>query len=381
LRIERPAEPWQVVEGEGQTWIILRSKLTVPHQEITALGPLALDSFISELVESKGERGFYRGRIKLRAYYQSRDYCLAERECLPAVYDEHLAREQLADPVQYPVSVNLPETAASSIFLSRLCEEIPRNVDGKDYTPWQLEIPWQGWLWGGNAGATPKIVFAHLGQVGLETLLCEVLISLAAPGNEKSIPETLASNCFLATDEVVFNLGKPGISKLLGSAVQRAFYQLRPERKAQLTLEYLTKVYLVFVSSQAGGERILVASASIPASLQLSLHQYPSLPLYVKKMESQKLMLALAGERKVVMKEQKLIHLGDGRPDPAEQGSEALAASAAAPAPAASIVAEDLQPVIIRPRPRPGERWQKKKTEGSKSAYCQKKVVAIKFAR
>jgi len=370
------ADPWQVIEGNGQTWIILRSKLRLDNEDITELGQISLASSSFELAASEKDRLLYRGLLKLQASYSGASSTIQEIACSQAVYDEHEAREQLGKLGDYPLGRKLPEAGSGSIFLSQLYEELPTVSAAEGQGVWNLELPWQAWLEGGEIEAEPVLVMAHLGQVGLRTLLCEVLLSLTAKVTPPAERSPASGNYFLAGEEILFNLAGLRMTKVIGTAIKRAFFRLRPGKMA-LGMEFLTKVDLVFVGSDEGGERLLTAGAIFPEGLKLPLQGLSAQPLYVEDVHSEKIVLANAGEQKAVMKEHFIVTLGDGT---AAKKAEILPQAAAAEItqPEAGLAAvESEKPFQVRPRP--GEKWLKKASENSKANYSQKKVVSIKF--
>lgn len=381
LNLEVPSYPWQFVDGDGQTWVILRSKMQMPNESITELGDLLLEDISCQLLKSADGKVLYGGKLKLQAYYNSKSHYELNLPCPEAANDEHKAREQLSYIKECPLIKNevAEETVATSAFLSKMYEElvVTTTADIAEMRKWQIELPWQAWIEGGELIEEPQIVFAHLGQVGMGTLLCEVLINLGAQDEERVGNQLSEGDCFLAGEEVVFNFSQDRIDKIAGSTLRRAFQKIKPGRNNTLNLEYLTKVSLVYISAEPGGERILAAWALVPGSLTLPMRSLPSLVPFIGRMKNEKITIVLTNEKRVLFKDQFVVTLGEGDQVKAIEPQKLIALEPKEKIEAS--VADSSQQNVAFVRPRPGDKWLKKSTVSTSSSSSQKKVLAIKF--
>lgn len=376
LKPENPAKLWQVIEGDGQTWVILRRRIYLPDHRITELGELILEGNSWEVLKDAESRVLYRGSLKLKAYYRSKKICDLEFNCREAVYDEHQVWELLAATKgQYllPPPQSASKTAAlGSAFLSRLYEELNTEppLDDSKMSHWEMEIPWQAGLEDRGLPKKPEIIAAHLGQTGIGTLLCEVLICLIAEEKQEVKVKNPEIHTFLAGEEVVLNFPLGRMDKVLGSAVKRAFYQLKSGKETSINLTYLTKVGLIYICPEPGGERFLTAWSLIPGNLDLPVRCLPAFAPGRVMIENIKVTTVLTNEKKALFKEQFMISIGhraQGLPEMKRNKEEEAKGELA-------VVKQ------MYTRIRPGEKWLKKNTaERPRPACCQKKTLTIKF--
>lgn len=379
LFVEEPIQPWQVVKGQGQTWLIMRRKFKLAEQEIIELGHLVLESNSCRLVSTDKEKFLYQGNIGLKAYYRSGNKS-PSKPVTKSVYDEEEARERLKSTVNCPLMSEEKKTSESvaSIFSSRLYLEPtwePGAEDMKEFSVWPIELSWQAWLLGGKVQDEPKIVAAHLSQIGLSTLLCEVLICLSAEDHSREAELSLENQKFIMNEEVALIIPERYLTDVVGSATQRAFYQAKPGPKASLELSYWTKIKLFFIGDKSGGERILTAWAVFANNLRVDYPAPLELQPFISDVRQEKITLVRAGEQKVILQAQVTLNLIEGVSRQEELPESSLEEKVSVEEQVDSL------PNNIFARPRPGVKWQNKKKQKPRTdKSAQHKVLTIKFA-
>ena len=63
LQPEKPAYPWQILEADGETWVIVRWKEVVTTQPLRDLEGVYLENFSWELLAEQEEKCFYAGEL------------------------------------------------------------------------------------------------------------------------------------------------------------------------------------------------------------------------------------------------------------------------------------------------------------------------------
>lgn len=379
LQLEQPTRPWQVIYGEGKTWIILRCKYKIPEQEISELGQLSVVSNDCQLLTAKNNLFYYNGIVRLTASYRGDNNPHQNAAHEGIVYDEQEARKQLSDTKWCPLQAEgkEPKVSGSSIFPSQLYLEpsLSAPTGNNGFSIWQIELPWQGWLQGGELEGKPEIVVAHLGQIGLNTLLCEVLLCLTTRDDNEQENIWLNKNSYLVSEEAAFIIPGQFLTEVVGSVVQRAFFQLKPERKTALEMEHWAKVYLIFLGSNTSGEKILTAWGLIANKIKIPYNQENIVPVFISNIKQDKISLVRVSEQKVIVKAQTLFSIEEK--------------------PQVDITTEDIAPLaenkedrlnvavssstVLAYRPRPGQKWLNKKEKKGKAISSQRKVMTIKY--
>jgi hypothetical protein len=212
----------------------------------------------------------------------------------------------------------------------------------------------------------------HLGQIGLGSLLCEVLIHLNGAEESGKEQDLHGGTAFVVEEELALTLPQELIGEVLGNSILHGFLTLRPAYKPGLFVEYWTKGSLIFVGADGGGERILSASGVVAESMELPLLAVPAfLPgaLKLKKIISRHVLI---NSGKALLRNRFITSFSEEEPSPAI-------------APLKSTGEEKkVEPVMktVAPpvRPRPGQKWMKKNEESQTLLKSPRKVLAIKFS-
>lgn len=269
LYMDTPGYPWQVVEGEGITWLILRKTL-VFSGDIADLVSVGIKEFDWEQVFKNDEKGLLAGRIGLQIFYKEKK-AGEQNVVFEAVADEeNLYQEIISQGVTINGILSHRDTVNSQTsfpsFLLDPGDLIDTDGHKGSYSQKDLSLNWQAWLLGSGGAKEPKIEKVHLAQIGLKTALVEILLKLEGSAeievDEKEL--SLLQNQWvinLPREEITCNLEDDGIYEALGLAVQRAFYNCYSlGQREKLCLETTVKLSLIYISSNLGGERLLVAS-------------------------------------------------------------------------------------------------------------------------
>ncbi len=265
FKLNPPGYPWHIVEGDGETWLILRQKVKLPVIEIARVDNVILQDFVWRVFTKEFDKSLFQGTVRLTVYYsevQNQDQELPQETWV----DEHLAR-QLLKKDETCSGKNIVrkdrqvKTAFPSILLDGDFYKAVSNPGTPEKGAWHLEIPWQAWLYGTGKYQDPQIEKVHVAQVGLNTLLVEILIKIIANNQLDLLNFRLLQYGLLPREELIFKLDGQKIEKILGVTLQRALHQtIYDSESSQLQLRTFKEVSILFISGEKGGERILTAS-------------------------------------------------------------------------------------------------------------------------
>lgn len=371
LQIAPLSYPWQVVEGEGESWVILRCKCRLDLKEIVELQGISLEYFDWVIGIEQGNNHLYQGKIGLNIYYRERDFFEIDKEFGESDEEEGLIRESIIiDSSNKEVSLK-EKIDYSSDFASIIVDKDDfAKQEGEKLSEtkiWNVEMPWQAWLNGMGQDREPTVEKVHAAQVGLSSLLVEVLIKLEKI--KESPLKTVDDDdvIFKNTEELYFNIQEEKIVEIAGLHTQGAFFTTYFNNNKQLTLENLKKFNLVFISEPTGGERFWVAShimeeKSINNGTRILQLQPADYQCYKKKYK-----LILYDDHTIIWKAEYII-----RAIFAENVKSTWTPQIELPK-----TVEVKEPI---PRRKPGEKWLKKDRNNYSKEKANKSWISIKLS-
>jgi len=379
LEPEKPGYPWQILEAEGETWVIVRWKDKVATQPLQGLEGVDLKSFSWELVAEHEEKSFYVGEINLQINYQETGVAQMEWEWQEPWVDEFIFYDSLFTEKAEEMSA-FPEenSGAKTAFASLLIE----GNELKEYAAtgeaatemiksYEVLLPWRCWLKGKGKNETPVLKKVHLTQVGVYTLLLEALIKLE---KKQEFTSTIEDNLTtIVEEEITYELTNDSIFEIMGVPVERGFWRYRYDpRRESLLLRARNKTNLIYVSAESGGERFSIASGT--GEEEAIMIKGVTKPIYPVGLEirCEQMQQGLVGTNKIVYQGKYLYCL---QKEPQQKKEKAIVT----PVTTESEVAE--AQAVLSPEPlkrnRPGERWMKKKECSDK--WGNRTIITIKL--
>ncbi|PKM89095.1 MAG: hypothetical protein CVU87_06040 [Firmicutes bacterium HGW-Firmicutes-12] len=386
LELEKPGYPWQIIEGHGVTWLILRQKVKI-EKKINELTGVNLDNFNWRVKNICSDEHCILGDVALTAKYRATDIDTEEIGFIEEGEAEECGRELFTKPSKNINEIIKAETkwgreegAETSIFPSLLIDkitckkrEVNEPIAGECY--WRLELPWQVKLLGSGKIKEPRIEKIHLGQIGLSTLLFEVLLKFDIEDTIPSNESRGLNHLFPLRGEKILNIEDDTILEVMEVIQQRGFYSGLVDSEAKsLTIKNEMKTSIIYVSSQAGGERFMVASCFDHEEnkiIGLSSFSIPPIGYYLSKHD---LKVNKIDMKKIICRyEQWCGMLYEYLEDDIDSNNshEKLDANY-------SASSRQLEAPITIIRKKPGERWMKKSGSAKSEIMTEKLVITIK---
>lgn len=269
LELIKPGYPWQVIEGDGVTCLLLRQKQIV-EKEIKTLEGVYLDGFRWALNEISSRKYLYSGELGLSVRYRVHDISGDRLEyedesedeaiCRTALTNRNLFRNLKEKEQEPPQLDNSISSSFPSLLLDRANKSENINESMIAENIWKLNIPWQANLNCGGQCKEPRIAKIHVAQVGLRTILLEVLLEVAA--DEKIVTESFGEESpLIYQGEATLYLETDDIQEVLRVVQKRGFYRsIADIEEKRLLLINALNTSIIYVSAITGGERILAAS-------------------------------------------------------------------------------------------------------------------------
>lgn len=378
LELGRIGYPWQSVEGEGETWVILRARKKFDGLLIDEINRIFIEKFIWEKALDRSGKQLIKGSIALGVVFSGHHPGEEKKEFEGAEIEESLYRQLLinSQSIESKSSGNRAEdndTQFTGLLLDGDAVALgPDYAKEKGERDWFLELPWQAWICGSPGEKEVKISKIHASQLGINTLLIEVLLRL---NDLESIrPEDYGKEGFMAGYQEEWSLeveGEP-VSEVLGLTVERGFYDSSADKKSQsLYLDNCKKLTVIFISERKACERFLTAfcvtreshnlsMADLPPVQPLSYQFYKRLQKFIK-IDFHKIITRLEYYWRVIYESENL--------------PETVAENPQEKIPVSTTQENTSLPV---PRKRPGERWLQKKEGGKISPGQAKTILTIK---
>lgn len=263
LTSESYSYPWQVLEADNETWMVMRWKERVSSKPLSKVCGVALDNFSWNVAYQDGEKCFYDGEIALEIYYQEEDFPINITEIEEAGKNEDLFRKLLFTGQGMAIDSSkkrkdrVCETSFSELLLEG--EELKEEVSSAENKTWKFCTSWRAWLKGRGENEEPVLQKVHVAQVGLYTLMAEAIIKLAISKQQVDDDREI---CTILPEEAMFELSDDSVCDVIGMPIARAFGECSYNAKEEkLLLRDIKKTSLLYTSSLTGGERFLTASA------------------------------------------------------------------------------------------------------------------------
>lgn len=365
LELDALGAPWQTVEGDCESWIILRRKIVV-QKEITMLkGVSGLESSW-EILYQEEEKRLYSGSIALNLYYQGISVEEVAQNFSEADEEESLCRELLILPekkIEFPQQTGPEELSHFPSLLTDKTEFEQLNPDQEQADEAvRVEIPWQTWVFGKGKETSPQIVKIHLAQIGLHTFLLEVLMQIEL--ETEMVTKKMPQEGFALTpkEEMLLMLPEENAEQIMGVTIQRAICKSRGEADSKiLIMESLQKTSVIFISKNRGRERFLTASVIQTERNRIPLASLPLVQPVHYHFYKQGFNYLQLDDNKILCKSQSLWGVDFLLP----QEKRAHESKAKDMDKAPPLAAAEMAPLIMA-RPKPGEKWFKKSGKTSK---------------
>jgi hypothetical protein len=366
---EKPCYPWQVLEADGETWLIVRWREKVSTHPLRQIDGVFGEEFSWDLVYNTAEKCFYRGEIAFQVTYKEFESKQKKIEVKEPWQEEYLFKESLFAERKKKKTIfqerenRIKETSFSTLLLNHV--EFNQGQDSvvAESKIWKVVLPWRCWLRGKGINEQPVLKKVHVAQVGLYTLLLEALIKFERKEELDFTGEQRVTS--VVPEETMFRITEGSVQEVVGLVIERAlgrcFYDARSQ---SLFLSYLKKPFLIYVSSQKGGERFLIASNVEKDLIRIKGYADSLYPVGVE-IRTREVKLGLAGEKKVFYQSKNFYSVQ--RELAQEKGVVHIEKSE-------PVMKEVAQPIK---RSKPGEKWLKKKDSLSKCNL--KTVMTIKI--
>lgn len=377
LQPEKPAYPWQILEADGETWVIVRWKEVVTTQPLRDLEGVYLENFSWELLAEQEEKCFYAGELIFQIYYRETDITKKEPVGQEPWVEEFLFNESLFNEKNQENFASSAgenynqETAFSSFLLAG--GELKESQEDRDSLAEETKcrkviLPWRCWLKGRGKNETPVLQKVHLTQAGLYTLLLEALIKLEKRQEFPSQGEAALTTT--VEEEKMYEMTEDSVLEPLGFSVERAFWRYTYDsRRENLFLRARKITSLIYVSTEGGGERFLLATG--PEEEETVIFKGVTKSLYpaILDIRCEQMKPGLIGTNKIFYQCKHLYCLQGEPPQ-----SKILAVAAAE----SDVVKREvtLGPALLK-RNKPGERWMKKKECSDK--WRNRTIITIKL--
>lgn len=361
---EKPCYPWQILEVEGETWLIVRWQEKVSTSPLQQINSVCGEEFTWDLIYDTAEKCFYRGKIVFQVSYQELAGQAKSLDVKEPWREEHLFNESLLRGKKQQKTFEEREdrnkgTGFSSLLLNQAEFNKQQKLGETGSKVWQVVLPWRCWLKGKGENEQPVLKKVHVAQVGLYTLLLEALIKLERKEEKRQ------SGTSVMVEETMFEITEDSVEEVIGLVMDRAwrrcFYD--PRRKS-LILSFLKKPFLIYLSTQKGGERFLIASNVKEELIEVKDYAEPLYPMEVE-IRTEKVKLGLVSKKRIFYQGKNFYRvyqeLALGKEDDLAKKAQSEIKEVSGPA----------------KRSKPGEKWLKKKE--SLSNCNLKMVMSIKI--
>lgn len=366
---EKPCSPWQVVEADGETWLIVRWQKKVSTKPLWYIDGVSGEEFSWDIVYNTAEKSFYHGEIVFQVSYKEHVSKQKEIKVKKPWQEEDLFNKSLFKKTKKNKVIfqerekRIKETSFSTLLLDQVEFKKQQDSFGVGCKIWKVVLPWRCWLRGKGNNEQPVLKKVHVAQVGLYTLLLEALIKFERKGALNCTEEQRVTS--VVPEEAMFKIAEGSVQEVIGVAIERAlgrcFYDARSK---SLFLSYLKKPSLIYVSSQKGGERFLIASNVGEESIRIKNYADSLYPVGFE-IRTEEVKLGLVDKEKIYYQGKNFYSVqkewAEKRDDVSSEKSP----------PTMKEVARPIK------RNKPGEKWLKKKDGLSKCNL--KTVITIKI--
>jgi len=378
LHPEKSGYPWQTLEADRESWIVVRWQERIASQPIAEIAGVSLKDFSWKIGVASEEKHLYQGEISLQVIYQvmgtEQKKALSKDAPKEAWQEEHLFNKGLFTEKKEEIKTGFAgkNLEKGTEFPALLLDgaELKREPESSENLSEEIKtcavsLPWQCWLKGKGANQPPSIIKIHVGQVGLYTLLVEVLIKLEKVQNVDECNEEKLNN--VLEEDMIFVVKGDSISEILGMPEERAFWRYSYDaRLKSVLLKTWKRINLVYLSSLSGGERFMFASgAGAEETVQLKGYPNSFYPIEIQPFR-ELLKYSLIGQNKICYQAKSFYRVS------AELLQEEKEERLLPPI-------EPMSEPIVLPfrRSKPGEKWLKREEHPTKTTN--RSIMTIKL--
>lgn len=334
---EKYTYPWQILEGDNQTWLILRWREKVSNKPIEQLGHVLLEDFQGKMSYENGEKKYFSGVIAFKITYRvsptgRKPYVVDEPWREESTCEELISKQEKSsfwgggkkedaqkDHPQAGAAVlsSFPSLLLGSQDISRrgkIADESENGDEDEEKKVWLVQSPWRCWFRGNCAGGgipVPECVKVHVAQVGLYTLLLEAVIKLESEAGEDMEKQDGDGNGLEVqgadrhkemkqefTHKYLLRLQDPPPAEVLGVVVEKAFPHISYQMKEKMLCESFWKKFsLLYIKAREGGERITIASNLTEEKLLFAGFKEPVYPILLRSKRVKSETMPVGSER------------------------------------------------------------------------------------
>lgn len=410
--LEDPEFSWHILEGDCETWLVLRGRKRLPDCEINGITQIALERFDWEIAAEAARRALLQGELGFRVSCGIVRLDTLRAHCSARAEEEALARELMlrADRCGFPAYQ--PEACAAAcatLFADRLLDARDiRSMDEDESEEKKEEesetelseavvfvLPWRAWLNGEGERQKPRLVKVHVAQTGFGSLLLEAVIRLETRVGDGTQIKPEAGTCeaafgekgeqhrFLLEDERVLGLKERDaeriieVEEIVGLTETPVYTTLNQKQSgAFCLLDSYIKLGVIFITPRKAEERILVAGALLREEKSLAGRLLPPAPPVLIGLTRQARNIVMAPGNKLLWRSETICSLDyemhtekdKTEKDKTEKNLHKKDINKTEAAPATSVTPLPLLSLSPLSRPKPGEKYLRKaaarKTDG-----------------
>lgn len=370
MKFETNCMPWQTAEGDQETLIILRKRISVAPREIKEIHDACISSFEWTVVSRSSEGCICKGNIGLVVNVDINN--THKTEFSHAVgEEENVLQDYLREDIRLaPERSGKKDQEDTSSFSSILVKE-PSKTISTCIGDLNCELPWQSKVYTREEISEPRIMLVHLFLEGISTILIEVLLKLEGKKPELHEKDDLKSHLHFFHDEGVLVITGDKIQEAIALVGKRSFKSIDCGPTGKIVrLKAVIKYTLVYLSANKGGARIQMVSCYKDEERRLKA---PDFPLYQPAELCYCLLssvLTKIDSQKSAFKIEYLQKIFYDLPDNI----------------VSAIVPEEKKPAVNNPfnievylRKKPGEKWLKEGLDRAKVLKKNKTVMCIKL--
>lgn len=370
LQLEDNSIPWQLAEGDSETWIVLRQRVVIAPEEIEDIQGASVLSSSWKIVSQDSEGGICKGSVGIVVNYKLKEHSSMTQLSDSAAAEESLFQECLQKNIKLVTEKSISEGEENGTSFSSLIIKEPsktKNILGEERA---LDLPWQARICYTEEAPEPRVALIHLFQEGISTISVEVLLKLESKkGKSRDIKEKNKQLHF-PSDEGVAVISGDKIQELIALVTKRSFKSIDCGTFGQiLHVKAVIRYALLYLSVNKGGPRIQIATCFKEEENILKLYSLlPYQPAQQRYYLLSSVLTKIDVQRAAYKNEFMLEVVKDMVPD--EKGS---CVSEEIPVKKENVI------MSVNTRKMPFEKWLKKGTNKAQPLNKNKTVLCIKL--
>lgn len=355
MKLEENTMPWQIVEGDNETWVILRRRVSLAPNAIQEISGSSIDFSKWTVFETAGEGTVCKGNLGLVITYKLQKESGPLRLSNAGGTGEALFQDYFQQGVSLePQKWQQGPGEYSSAFTSLLVKDPYQKGVGSGEEV-HLDLPWQVRIRSARKISEPEAVLIHLFQEGISTILVEAVLKL---NHETTKPRIVEKNKhYLTAEEGVAVIQDDRIQEAIALVVKRSFKNIDCGVAGRvLRVRAVARYTLVYLSQNVGGPRI---QAAYCLKEEENIYKPHSLPPYLpanQRYYNSSSLLTKIDSQKAAYKFETFLEITNDLLSP-EEKPQLFQEPSLPPKPIT---------VSCKTRKRPGEKWFKK--EGCKNS-------------